>query len=54
MLLSNCAYYPGAKPVKKHSLNKKYVLNSKLCLLTPVWGSLLWNSTCNAASWSTV
>ena len=35
-LLSNCAYYPGAKPGKKHVLNKQYALNSELHLLTRV------------------
>ena len=28
------AYYPGAKPGKKHALNKQYALNSELRLLT--------------------
>ena len=37
-LPSNCAYYPGAKPGKKHALNKQYVLNSELRLLTRVYG----------------
>ena len=36
--LSNCAYYPGAIPGKKHALNKQYVLNSELRLLTCVYG----------------
>jgi len=31
-LLSNCAYYPGAKPGKKHALNKQYALISELRL----------------------
>ena len=39
-LLSNCAYYPGAKPGKKHALNNQYALNSKLRLLTRVYGIL--------------
>ena len=39
-LLSNCAYYPDAKPGKKHALNKQYALNSKLRLLTRVYGML--------------
>ena len=37
-LLSNCTYYPGTKPGKKHALNKQYALNSELCLLTRVYG----------------
>ena len=32
LLLSNCAYYLGAKPGKKHALN------SELCLLTYAYG----------------
>ena len=39
-LLSKCAYYPGAKPGKKHALNKQYALNSELHLLTRVYGML--------------
>ena len=35
--MSNCVYYPGAKPGKKHVLNKQYALNSKLRLLTCVY-----------------
>ena len=34
----NCAYYPGAKPGKKHTLNKQYALLSQLRLLTRVYG----------------
>ena len=37
--MSNCAYYPGAKPGKKHALNKQYALNSELRLLTRVYGT---------------
>ena len=37
-LLSNCAYYPGTKPGKKHALNNQYALNRKLHLLTRVYG----------------
>ena len=40
-LLSNCTYYPGAKPGKKHALNKQYALNSEMRLLTHVYGSCL-------------
>ena len=36
-LLSNYAYYPGAKPGKKHVLNIQYALNSELRLLTRVY-----------------
>ena len=36
----NCAYYPGAKPEKKHALNKQYALHSELHLLTPAYGML--------------
>ena len=36
----NCAYYPGAKPGKKHVLNKQYALLSQLRLLTRVYGTL--------------
>ena len=39
-LLSNCAYYPGAKPGKKHALNNQYALYSELRLLTRVYGIL--------------
>ena len=39
-LLSNCAYYPGEKPEKKHALNKQYALNSELHLLTRVYNTL--------------
>ena len=38
-LLSNCAYYPGAKAEKKHALNNQYAPNSKLHLLTRVYSS---------------
>ena len=38
-LLSNCAYYPGAKPGKKYALNKQYALLSQLRLLTRVYGT---------------
>ena len=36
----NCAYYTGAKPGKKHALNKQYALLSQLPLLTRVYGTL--------------
>ena len=39
--LSNCAYYPGAKPGKKHALIKQYALNSELHLLTRVYGIIV-------------
>ena len=37
----NCTYYPGAKPGKKHALNKHYALLSQLRLLTHVYGMLV-------------
>ena len=37
-LVSNCTYYPGAKPGKKHALNNQYAPNSELRLLTHVYG----------------
>ena len=40
-LLSNCTYYLGAKPGKKHALNKEYAVNSELRLLTRVYGMIL-------------
>ena len=39
-VLSNRAYYPGAKPGKKHALNNQYAPNTELHLLTCVYGSL--------------
>ena len=39
--LSNCAYYPGAKPGRKHALNNQYALNSELRLLTRVYSMLV-------------
>ena len=39
-LLSNCAYYPGAKPGKKYALNNQYAPNSELRLITRVYGTL--------------
>jgi len=41
--LSNCAYYPDAKPGKKHALNNQYEPNSELRLITRVYG----NYKCN-------
>ena len=40
-VLSNCAYYPGAKPGKKHALNNQYTPNSELRLLTRVYGTTI-------------
>ena len=40
-VLSNCAYYPGAKPGKKHALNNQYAPNSELRLLTRVYGIVI-------------
>ena len=39
-LLSNCAYYPGTKPRKKHALNNQYAPNTcnELHLLTHEYG----------------
>ena len=37
--MSNCTYYPGAKPGKKHALDKQYALNSELRLLTRVYST---------------
>ena len=40
-LLTNCTYYPGAKPGKKHALNNQYAPNSELHLLTRVYDILV-------------
>jgi len=50
-LLSNYAYYPGAKPRKKHALNKQYAFNSELRLLTGVYGSCKIPTPCNPCHW---
>ena len=36
-----CAYYPGAKPGKKHALNKQYALLTHLHLLTRIYGIVM-------------
>ena len=49
-LLSNCAYYPGAKPAKKHVLNNQRALNSELRLLTRVYDIVILGE--KSMSWS--